>query len=212
MKIIVLHGEDSNKSYLRLSRFMDTAKKRSWEILYNEFPNTPSLFGSERLLIYKDYRLLTKKDIENFEKFDGTLVVYHEHDLPASFIKLMPQDFKMEKYDLPKLLFIFLETLYPGNSVNSIKLLHEVTNAQPPELVMFFIAKHFRDLYWVKKDPDSTGFPSWKAGKLKTQASKLSVEKLELIINKLAEIDIKVKTSDENLLTALDLLIIKELE
>ena len=56
MKIIVLHGEDSQKSYARLTKFIDSAKSRGWEIVTDEFPNTPSLFGINRLIIYRDYR------------------------------------------------------------------------------------------------------------------------------------------------------------
>ena len=212
MKIIVLHGEDTTKSYNRLTKFIDSAKSRNWEIITDEFPNTPSLFGSERLIIYRDYKLLGKNDIKNFDKFDGTLVIYYTGDLPAIFIKSMPQDFKMEKFDLPKLLFVFLESLYPKNSVNALRLLHQVVATEAIELVMFFIAKHFRDLYWVSVDAVSTGFPPWKAGKLKSQANKFTINNLELIINKLSEIDIKVKSSKTDLLTELDLLIVKLLK
>jgi DNA polymerase III delta subunit len=212
MKIIVLHGQDSNKSYDRLTKFIDVAKKRSWEIVTDSFPNTPSLFGNERLIIYRDYKLLSKTDIKNFVKFDGTLVIYHAADLPATFLKEIPKDAKIEKFDLPKLLFVFLESIYPDNSKNCLKLLHEVVKTEPTELVMFFIARHFRDLYWVSVDPTSTGFPSWKVGKLKSQANKFTINNVKLIINNLAEIDVKVKSSKADLLTELDLLLIKELK
>ena len=33
MKIIVLHGDDSEKSYTRLTKFIKEAKKRNWEIV-----------------------------------------------------------------------------------------------------------------------------------------------------------------------------------
>ena len=49
-------------------------------------------------------------------------------------------------------------------------------------------------------------------GKLKKQAGYFSVEKLKDIISKMAEIDIKVKTSKKNLVQLLDFLIISELE
>ena len=164
------------------------------------------------MIIYRDYKLLSKDDIKNFSKFEGTLVIYHSSDLPATFLKLMPKDFKMEKFDLPKLLFVFLENIYPGNSSYCLKLLHEVVKTEAVELVMFFIARHLRDLYWVKVDPISTGFPSWKTGKLKSQANKFTIDNIKLIIEKLSEIDILVKTSKADLLTELDLILIKELK
>ncbi len=212
MKIIVLHGDDTAKSYDRLMTFVAAAKKRGWEIITDEFPNTPSLFGTDRLIIYRDFSLLGKTDIKNFDRFDGTLVVYHEGVLPQAFLKQMPQDFKMEKFELPKLLFTFLEAFYPGNSSRSLKLLHDLTESQAIELTFFMLARHLRDLYWLIVDIKGTQFPSWKASKLRAQAAKFGEEKLKQIISKLADIDIEVKTSKADLLTSLDLLIVKQLE
>jgi hypothetical protein len=212
MKIIVLHGDDTEKSYERLMKFVESAKKRNWEILTNEFPNTPSLFGSDRLIIYRDFRLLTTRDIKNFDRFDGTLVIYHTGILPQTFLKLMPKDFKMEKFELPKILFTFLESFYPGNSARSLKLLHELTESSAVELTFFMLARHLKDLYWVSIDPATTAYPSWRLSKLKSQASKFGIDKLKQIISDLADIDIKVKTSKADLLTDLDLLMVKQLK
>lgn len=212
MKIIVLHGDDTAKSYERLTKFIDTAKKRSWEIVTNEFPNTPSLFGAERLIIYRDYKLITKQDIKNFNRFDGTLVVYHEGVIPVTFLKSLPKDTKIEAFALPKILFTFLESFYPGNSTRCLKLLHELVKTDAVELVMFMLAIHIRDLYWVTIDPSSSQFPSWRAGKLKQQANHFTIQQLQDIINKLAQIDIEVKTSKVDLLTSLDLLVVKHLK
>jgi hypothetical protein len=212
MKIIVLHGDDTVKSYERLGKFVDTAKKRNWEIVTDQFPNTPSLFGTDRLIIYRDFSLLSKNDIKNFDRFDGTLVIYHEGTLPQTFLKQMPKDFKMEKFELPRLLFTFLESFYPGGSVRSIKLLHDLTKASAVELVFFMLARHLRDLYWVSIDPATSQYPSWRLGKLKSQAEKFDPGLLEQIISKLADIDIEVKSSKADLLTSLDLLIVKQLE
>ena len=212
MKIIVLHGDDTEKSYERLTKFIETAKKRSWEIVTDEFPNTPSLFGTERLIIYRDFKLLTSKDIKNFDRFEGTLVIYHPGDLPQTFIKQMPKDFKMEKFELPKILFIFLESFYPGNSTRSLKLLHDLIKTTAIELVFFMLARHLKDLYWVTIDPKTNQYQSWRLSKLKSQSDKFGIEKLKQIISDLSDIDIKVKTSKTNLLTELDLLIVKQLE
>lgn len=212
MKIIVLHGDNSEASYERLIKFIDTAKKRNWEIVTDEFPNTPSLFGNERLIIYRDFSLLTKNDIKNFDRFDGTLVIYHDGILPQTFLKLMPNDFKMEKFELPKILFTFLESFYSGNSTRTLKLLHNLIKAEAIELVFFMLARHLKELYLVSIDPKTSQYPSWKLSKLKFQAEKFKLEKLKQIIDLLADIDIAVKSSKADLLASLDLTIVKQLE
>jgi DNA polymerase III delta subunit len=105
-----------------------------------------------------------------------------------------------------------LDGLYPGNSEKSIKQFHKLIEKEPPEFIFTLIAKLFRDLYWVKVDALSIPYPSWRVGKLKPQASKFTIEELKNLIDKLADIDIKVKTSKTDLLSALDLLIIKNLQ
>lgn len=219
MKIIVLHGSDTTKSYDRLTKFVETAKKRGWEILYDEFPNTPSLFGTDRLIIYRDFSLLSKQDIKNFNKFDGTLVIYNEGLLPATFLKQMPADLpagrqalKLEKFEVPKILFTFLESFYPGNSKRAITLLHDLVKTEAVEMVFFMLCRHLRDLYWITIDQKNPQFPSWRASKLKSQASKFTIENLKLIISEFSEIDINVKTSKAELLSSLDLMILKQLK
>lgn len=212
MKVIVLHGTDATNSYLRFAKFVNTAKSRGWEIIYDSLPETPSLFGKERLIIFRDYKVFTALDIKNVTDLEGTLIIYSDSEIPLTFLKKMPKDFKMEKYDLPKVLFIFLENIYPGNSEVVIKMFHSLLTSEPVELLFYFIAKHLRDLVWVLTDASSTGFPGWKASKLTSQAKKFKKQQIANIISKLCEIDIKVKSSKSDLIQELDLLLIRELE
>lgn len=212
MKIIVLHGDDTTKSYERLTRFVETAKKRGWEIVYDDLGVTESLFGNDKLIILKDIKLLTKKSLEALSNVSGTLVIYSEKDIPVTFLKTLPKDTKIEKFELPKILFVFLEAFYPGNSVRCLQLLHELIKSQAVELVFFMLARHLRDLYWISVDTKSTHFQAWQASKLKNQANKFTIQQLKQIISLLSDIDIKVKTSKADLLTSLDLLIVKQLE
>lgn len=224
MQIIILHGEDVNKSYERLKKFIETAKSRSWEVAYlgessqkilDEL-SAVSLFGSERFFILKDYKKLTKKDTDwikkNKDSALGNLIIYHENILPALFIKSLPDDSKIEEYKLPKLLWNFLEHIYPKNARVVLGELHKLIEKEPVEFIFTLIAKQLRDLYWVKIDPASTGFPSWKISKLKSQSSRFSESLLEELIAELAEIDVKVKTGKADIVSSLDLLIIKRLE
>ena len=212
MNLIILHGDDSVKSFDRLSKFIESAKKRGWEIITDEFPNTPSLFGNDRLIIYRDYKLLSKNDIKNFSKFDGTLVIYHDDNLTVTFLKTLPKDTKIEEFKLPVILWNFLDGLYPGNSERSIKVFHQIIERDAPEFVITLIARLFRDLYWVKVDVATLPYPSWRVGKLKSQAFHFTNSLLTDLLNNLSDIDIKVKTSKADLVSELDLMIIKQLK
>jgi DNA polymerase III delta subunit len=207
MKIFVIHGEDILGSYARLTKFTAEAKKRNWEISdYSiEAVTTPSLFGKERFFVLKDFKLLTKNHINILSKYPGNLVIYFEGELPAAFLNSLPKDAKKELFELPKIIFRFLETF-------SLKLFHQLIESQPPELVFSMLSRHLRDLYWVKVDSRGSNFPSWKLGKLKSQASKFSEQELGQIIERVSDIDYEVKTGKADIITALDLLIIKNLQ
>jgi len=207
MKIFVIHGDDTLASYARLTKFTHEAKRRNWEISdYSiEAVTTPNLFGKERFFVLKDYKRLTKSDIRILSNYSGNLVVYFEGELPSSFLNSLPKDAKKELFELPKIIFKFLESF-------SLKLFHQLLETQPPELVFSMLSKHLRDVYWVKVDSKGSNFPSWKLGKLKSQASKFSEQELRRIIESLSDIDYEAKTGKADLVTALDLLIIKNLQ
>ena len=224
MKIIVLHGDDERKLYERLQKFVLVAKQRGWELTYldesgssiREQLSTSSLFSNDRFFVLKDIKNLGKKEVEwissNSEKLEGTLIIYHIGRVPVAVLKSLPKETKVEEFKLPVLLWNFLDGITPGNSERIIKNLHKIVETEAVEFVFTLISKLFRDLYWAKTEPTTMPYPSWRVGKIKSQASKFTIEKLEEIISLLSEIDIKVKSSKAKLIDELDLMIIKQLE
>jgi DNA polymerase III delta subunit len=223
MKIIILHGDDELRLYERLTMFVDSAKGRSWEVAYLDDPSlsleeqlsSSSLFGAERFFVIRDISRLGKKELgwiaKKSKDLPGNLIIYHEGYVPQGILKVLP-DAKVEEFKLPVILWNFLDGLYPGDSERSIKQFHKLIEHEAPEFIFTLIAKLFRDLYWVKTDEKSLPYPGWRVGKLKQQSSKFTLEQLKNIIARLAEIDIKVKTSKAEIVSELDLLIIKQLE
>lgn len=223
MKIIFLHGENINKSYERLHKFIETAKKRSWEVNYVDESNlllqetlsSVSLFATERFYILRDVRGLGKKEIEWLNKkyadLSGNFIIYHEGTVGSAFLKSLPKDTKIEEFKLPKITFLFLESFYPGNFKNCLMAFHKVVEIEPVEFVVALLARHLKDLYLIKIDDSSLSYPSWRISKLRNQSKNFSKEELKSIISDLAEIDILSKTSKLNIINSLDLLIVSKL-
>lgn len=206
MKLIILHGDYIINSYERLKKFVLAAKNRGWEIsdYDKETIDNQSLFAVERFVVLRDYKTLNKKDILRLDKYPGTLIIYHEGNIPQTFLKMLTNPV-IEEYKLPKIIWNFLDHI-------SIKLFHEVIKNEPVEFVFSVLAKRFRDLYWVKIDLGSMIYDSWRKVKLQKQAEKYTTSRVVQIINELAEIDIKVKTSKANLISSLDFLFLTKLE
>lgn len=222
MKIIILHGDDSEKSYQRLGTFVETAKARSWEVKFidaddrqsiTEILSSTSLFSTERFFIIKDHRMIRVKDIDwinkNQDGLEGTLVIYSKGTIPVTILKKFKVIHKTEEYKLPKIIFQFLESFYPKNK-NLIQLFTTLAEKDSAEFAFALLSRHLRDLYWAKVG--NLSYPSWRVGKLKAQAGKFADEKLKDILENLSLIDYKAKTGQGNLKDELDLLILTKLE
>lgn len=212
MKTIVLTGDDTLRSYQRLKKFLEEVKKRGWEILYDQFPYTPSLFGKNRLTVYRDYKLLTKNDLKSIGKFEGTLVIFHEGVIPPPFLKSLPKDTKVEEFKLPVLVWNFLDSLIPGNGEKLLKSFHQIIEKQPPEFIFTMIGRRFKELFWVSVDQVSIGYPAWRLSKLISQASKFKDGQLRELIEILAKVDVETKTGKAELTNELDLMLLTKLQ
>ena len=217
MKIIILHGDYVSASYARLSKFIEVAKSRGWQIRFlgadviEEGLANVSLFGGENFYVFRDFTKLGKnffkKNAKRLKEAPGNLVIYHEDFISKDLLYSLPKEAKIEEFKLPASIFSFLDSFYPGNSKRTLTLLREVLKKEPPEFVFALLARHVRDLFWAKS-AGSMPYPSWRIQKLKNQAGKFTKEELEDIIKSLSETDIKVKTSQAELISSLDLLTI----
>jgi DNA polymerase III delta subunit len=175
-----------------------------------------SLFNAKRLFILENINKLAKKSLDwlfdNVQKIDGYLIIYQESILGVTITKSLPKGSKIEEFSLPKLIFKFSDSFFPGNGANCLKLLHEIIKTEPVGFVFSLLAKHLRDLYWVLAAPKTLSYPDWRITRLKNQSQHFDGENLKEIISLLAEADILAKTSKANLLDSLDRIIITKLE
>ena len=222
MKIIVLHGDNESVSYQRLEKFIDVAKGRGWEVSFLDNPegiseklSGVSLFGQKPFFVIRSINkwppASLKKIKKVLEKGEGTVVIYHNDFLGKTIIDSLPKGVKFEEFKLPRLIFDFLDSFYPGNATRTLQILHELVVKEPPEFIFALLAKHIRDIFWVTTDSELP-YPPWRASKLKSQAAKFKKGDLKRLINELAEIDIKVKRSEAELIPSLDLLIVSKLQ
>ncbi len=224
MKVFVLHGEHNLNSYSRLQEYLKAARKKDWEIQNIESNVTnlreslvgQSLFNKSRLFVLKDIMLLDKKNLDWLRKegknIEGGLLIHHKGLLPQRLLKSLPKLEKIEVFKVSKLIWNFLDSFFPDNAKNAYKLFHEAEKTDPPEFIFAMLAKHLRDIYWAKVDAKTLDYPSWRKGKLMSQAAKFDKEKLEKLIDELALADIKAKTSQTELPDSLDFLIATYLE
>lgn len=223
MKVVVIHGTNSQISRKRFGDIIAGVKKKGWTVS-SIFPkenladqlSTGSLFADEVLLTLEQVGKVNIADFEWFsdshQNLSGSLLIYHPDVFPQKLKKYLPPDTKYESFDFQKQIFIFLDSIYPGNSKKSIILLQEVTQTEPIELLFSLLAKHVRDMYWYSIDPNGVGYPEWRAKKIISQAKKFGSEKLGEFIKEMSDLDVKSKTGITSLELGLAILIVKRLQ
>lgn len=219
MKVTLVHGEHEAKARDRYSYIVRGVKKRGWSVI----PITTERGVGEQLLtggMFDKGQLYT---LENLNKFGSqetewlggktsglaaNLLVYHKGKLAAGLIKKLPKDSRVEEFKLPVILFKFLDSLTANNRERIYTLFGEVADRENLEFILVMMGRHFRDLYWANTKSSSLPYPQWRVDKLERSASQLSTGVLEKIINQMAEIDYKNKTSDYNLRLGIEMVIL----
>ncbi len=113
---------------------------------------------------------------------------------------------------MPRNIFKFLESFYPGNSRGCLNLYYDVINGEPVEFLFSLLSKQVRDLYWVIVEPSTIPYPSWRVAKLEYQSKHFKKNDLVDLIKRLSKLDIRTKTTKQNLADSLDLLILTNLQ
>lgn len=225
MSIIVLHGDDVRQSYSRLKVLLNQAKSHGMsvkKILPSDDSSlaeklvSQSIFNEKVIYVIENINQFAPKELkwlkENYKRIQSDLIIYLPSPLSKAIVNSLPKEAKIEEFGLPKFLWKFLESFYPGNVKNCINLLYKTTGTENIELVFSLLARHLKNLYLVKLDKNILNYPSWRLEKLSLQTSKFKNGKIEKIISEMAKIDVEVKTSKVTLSDALDFLISTKLE
>lgn len=225
MKIIVLHGDDFEKLEKRRQSLIKEAKASKLDFSVfapelNSFAEQVSrrgLFGSEGLFICDETSKVPVKEIkwvlDHTQAIKGTLVFINHGFLNKTVEKLLPAQAEVDVFKLPRLIYSFLDSVYPGNSAKALGFYHRLATSEPPEYLIHMLGRHLRDLYWAAKSPSTLPYKEdWRILKLTAQAKRFKKGQLEKLIGELAKIDIAIKTSSDSLSGLLDQLILTQLE
>ncbi|OGM01912.1 hypothetical protein A2115_00495 [Candidatus Woesebacteria bacterium GWA1_41_8] len=225
MKITTIHGDNTPESFNYLQQLVDSFKNKGFEISrisegtsfsLPETLSSSNLFGKNYVYILQNPKTLSSKDMEWIKKkgsgISAELIIYQSSQMPSALLKTISQISEVREFKLPKTIFAFLDSFAPGNASKCLVLLHTLLKRQAPEFVFAALARHVRDLYWVKVAPRDLDYPEWRLTKLRMQSDKFSEDKLTKIINSLARIDLASKTSKQGLAPSLDLLIASRLQ
>jgi len=225
--MIILHGENNIASRQKLQDLIASFdQKKAGEVLRLEGNNLSlinlkealspfSLIGGNNLVVIDNLfggrKSKAKDKLIDFLKKEKpeNLIIWENKKIDGRTIAAFKT--QVLKFDLPIIIFRFLDSLLPGNNRSSLGLFHQCLNQDPPEIIFYMMIKHFR-LLIIAADLGFKGLvkmESWRQEKIINQAKKFGLNKLLQIYRQFLEIDWRQKTSKSpfDLISELDLLL-----
>ncbi|MBI5356195.1 hypothetical protein HZB78_01115 [Candidatus Collierbacteria bacterium] len=102
---------------------------------------------------------------------------------------------EIKEFKLPRLLYTFLDRIYPKNGKSASVIFNQLIAEEPVELVFYWMVKRITELI-LENSPSGSGggYDDWRRQKLMDQASRWTEKSLINFHKKLTEIDEAVKT------------------
>jgi len=224
MKTIVIAGDDTEKINLRLRQLIQSAKEKSYSISKISDANVnlesllraSDLFFDKKFILVEKISFLTKDDFAAISKYSDfqnlVLCILSQKAVSRQKLKLLGSNLKVESYNLPAVIWKFLDSLKPKNAKNALDYLSKVSEVEPIELTFHLLSQRFIQLYLAKVKPSELKLQSWQVVRLQSQAENYSERDIKALIEKLSEIDVEAKTGKGDLRSLLDFFIAANLE
>jgi len=222
--MVIFHGENTALSRQRLNELLEKFKGEIIKIEGKKLTLTElqqavesqNIFGTDKLVII--FGLFSRKPSKEKEKLlnycqkenPPNLIIWEEKKIDGRVLVKF-REAKIEVFDLPKIIYKFLDSLSPFNKKTSLLLFHRCLKKEVPERIFYFLCRRVEELI-ITADLGKKGikhFPNWKQEKLLRQAKAFGLEKLINLYQKLLTIDYQQKTGNPpfSLISSLDLLI-----
>lgn len=221
--MIIIHGEDSLKSYPRLTSIVDQRRQDGFDVSIHEagdlditdlrqFLNSTGLFSTKRCLVLKNLfsgkKSKTKDKIIDLLKKDTSveIILWEDKNVSSTYLKHFSEA-KVETFPINPVIFKFLDSLRPGNTKNiMISWKSLIVDGTEPEFVFAMIVRQIKLLIQIKTGPKYLKLAPYPTRLISQQSQYFSIDKLLDLYQNLFQIDIKIKTGSsvsslEHLLT-----------
>lgn len=215
--ITIIHGDNTDESR---NYFFDFKKS---------YPNLISLAGvnisNDDLtnLFHGDNLFFADKNIaiENFlsknkpsKIFDETIgilnqnsknsniILWEEKEIGKKILDKFPKA-QIQIFNIPKLIFNFLDSIRPENGQSLISIFHKLLENNATEIITYMLIRQFRLMIAVKGNGENidefSKMAPWQKSKLENQAGLFDKARLINLYKKLYEIDYSQKTGRLNM-------------
>lgn len=165
----------------------------------------------------------SKKNPDEFSKIvsylethasENMIVLWENKELERSALTTF-KTATIRPFKLPQTLFLFLDTLKPGNGAKLISLFHQTIATTEVEMVFFMLIRQFRLMLAIAEEGnesiDEVKRLTWQKAKLQQQAALFGKKKLHELYDQLFHIEVGQKTGTlpNTILTSIDFFLLE---
>lgn len=224
--IYILHGQNSEAAYTRLTQILDKYKQFS-KVRFDEKSsnddiqanlNGINLFGEQKLLIFENYLGRSPKvDFNKLKQIQDKIIIFWEKSsLPKNTVSKLVKTAQVEEFKPQPVLFWFLDNLYPQNKkvlnfldrIDRAGLLYQLQN----RLLLMILSKLGASVEYASKNIQKN-LQNWQWDKIRRQATRFTLDNLIAFNQGALKIDYMIKCGQTDLPeeTLIKLLLLKYL-
>lgn len=190
MKPILIHGEDTVKSYERLEYYLGKFEKQGFKIKQYD------LLKKDPKQVFEEREIFDQKIAYLFYNADSKAIklISLKSEAPIIFYfktKLVTQkynDIDIETFSIPKIIYRLIDQLGLGFKGN---IYQDVVRQYPPDFINALVGKRIWELM-VKKEGGKLS-PSWLDNKVSRQLKNIKGSQLKTAFKKISLLDRMIK-------------------
>lgn len=227
--ITLIHGDDvsaSRKLFISIKeKFPDAVSFNDESITLTDLTQEIEGGGlfSEKRPVFIEQLLSRKKDISERDAIiklinssrSSEIYLWEGKEIEKKTVSALGS-ITDKLFKIPKTLYLFLESINPGNANLRLKNFHQTLTSVEAELVFFMLIRHFRLLLAFSESPpaainETKRLQPWQTKKIEMQAKRFTKDELKKAYNNLLEIEINLKTGglSMDLVSTIDILLLE---
>lgn len=212
--ITIIHGDNTDESrehFLKVKtefqNLFSLEGQNTVESDLVDFFSGGNLFYEEKNLAIEN--LLSKNKagknldqlvaILNQHEGKSNIILWEEKEISQKNLNLFPRA-SVQIFQIPKLIFNFLDNIFSGNGKNLIVIFHKLLENTPVEIILYMMVRQLRFLIAVSSEGELDTIEElgkmapWQRVKLEKQAALFDRDKLINFYHKLYNVDLSSKT------------------
>ncbi len=209
--LTIICGEDSASSRRYFQSMRQEYAKKGYELIdiaKNEFENISikilehsSLFFDQRVFFSDNLVKYLKKNRSKAKLSEIDSLVTDKSVIWLNWEELStreitnPKKAIFKEFKMPESIFVFLDSLYPGNLRKTSDILSKISETLEEGFIFAMVCRHVRSLLLAKSKQGGMALPIWQKGRLIQQANYWDERKRIGVYRGLAKLDSAIKTS-----------------